>query len=448
MKQFHFISIGGAVMHNLALDLQRNGNKVTGSDDEIFEPALSRLRNAGLLPEAVGWFPEKIHAGLDGIILGMHARADNPELLRAKELQLKIWSFPEFIYEHSLNKKRIVIGGSHGKTTSTAMLMHLYQSLGYPFDYMVGSLIDGFETMVKISEDAPLVILEGDEYLTSALNPVPKFHIYKPHLAMLTGIAWDHINVFPTFEIYLEQFRIFLKSLTAGSPVAWYAGDLHLQKLMEEFPNLKSIPYDTHPHLVRNGVTYLIHQSREIPIQFFGSHNLQNLSGVKILAMEAGITEDEFYRAIGSFSGTARRLEKVYESPHQAVYRDFAHSPSKVGATVKAVRELFPHRKLTACFELHTYSSLNRDFLPGYDGTLSPADEKVVFFHPHTFEIKKMQPLSDEEVRSFFGDSVRIMHTASELYDYLKPKIDSAENILLMSSGSFDGLDLKSLFHS
>ncbi|MBI3233802.1 MAG: peptidoglycan synthetase, partial [Bacteroidetes bacterium] len=326
-----------------------------------------------------------------------------------------------------------------------AMLMHIYKFLGKSFDYMVGSQIDGFETMVKVTNDAPVIILEGDEYLTSALNPVPKFHIYKPHIAMLTGIAWDHINVFPTFENYVEQFDIFLSHLSKGSPMAYFKGDEHLVKLANKYSDLKTIAYDTHQHVIKNGQTFLLHENKEIPVQIFGEHNLQNLSGVKILANEAGITDEEFYAAISSFGGTARRLEKIYDHSDYTIFRDFAHSPSKVTATTEAVKKQFAYRKLIACFELHTYSSLNKDFLNEYAGALDAADTKVVFYNEHTFEIKKMQPLTHEDIYTFFGKDTLIFHTADELLKYIQSQSHNNTCLLLMSSGSFDGLNLEAL---
>ena len=445
MQRFHFISIGGAVMHNMALDMQKKGYIITGSDDDIFEPAKSRLQKAGLLPEKFGWFDDHITADLDGIILGMHARADNPELLKAKSLNIPVYSFPEFIYKESVNKQRIMIGGSHGKTTSTAMLMHIYKTLGRDFDYMVGSQIDGFETMVKLTDSAKEIILEGDEYLTSALNPVPKFHIYKPHLAMLTGIAWDHINVFPTFDIYVQQFEIFLSHLPNGATLAYFKHDEHLAALAQKYTNLNLQPYDTHPHLIENGQTYLLVNDKKIPVHIFGEHNLQNLSGVKILANAQGISDDDFYMAVSSFTGTARRLEKIYEKEDYVVYRDFAHSPSKVLATTEAVKKQFPNRTLIACVELHTYSSLNKEFLSEYKGVLDTADIKVVFFNQHTFEIKKMSPLTDEDIYAFFGNDTLILHDAKSLEAYIQSKPHQQTCLLLMSSGSFDGLDLEGL---
>jgi UDP-N-acetylmuramate: L-alanyl-gamma-D-glutamyl-meso-diaminopimelate ligase len=444
--RFHFIAIGGAVMHNLALELQAHGYEVTGSDDEIFDPAKSRLQAAGLLPEKQGWFEEKIHSELDGIILGMHARADNPELIKAKELGLKIYSFPEFIYHHSRNKKRVVIGGSHGKTTSTAMLMHVLRECNVNFDYLVGSQLSGFDRMVKLS-DAPLIVIEGDEYLTSALNPIPKFHLYKPHLAMLTGIAWDHINVFPTFDNYLQQFKIFLNSIEPEGKCFWYGGDTELNTMLTEHtvtnrsytePEFRG---DDQGAVVRLG-------EKEYQLSVFGRHNLQNAAGVALIAGELGIDEDRFWTAMQSFQGTARRLEKIHDSHNLTVFRDFAHAPSKVKATVQAIREQFSNSYyFIAVFELHTYSSLQPAFLPGYKGTLNLADKALVFIDPHVFELKKM-PLPDVlEIQNII-ENVRVFNNSEMLFNEVLHSIgsDCKTILLLMSSGSFAGIEWTDLW--
>jgi len=442
---YHFISIGGAVMHNMALALHQLGQTITGSDDEIFEPAKSRLANVGLLPNEIGWFPEKVHAGLDGVILGMHARANNPELLKAKELGLPIYSFPQFLYEHAKDKTRVVIGGSHGKTTSTAMLMHVLRECKKDFDYMVGSQLAGFDTMVKLS-NAPLIILEGDEYLTSPLDLRPKFHLYHPQIAMLTGIAWDHINVFPTIENYIEQFEIFVNQLPDGAPLAYYAGDEHLQALAAKHKDrLKLLPYEEleNKPIDTDGYKTLIQTDiGPVGLKIFGKHNLQNLAGIYLLAKELGVKDLEFYQAIESFEGTAKRLEVLYDKDETTVYRDFAHSPSKLKATVSAVREQYPNRKLTACFELHTYSSLNKDFLKEYEGSMEVADDTIVYYNAHSFEIKKMEPLQKEEVQKAFGAKAKIFDLTADLKNFLEQLDYNNRVLLLMSSGSFDGITL------
>jgi len=444
-SRFHFIAIGGAVMHNMALELQAHGYEITGSDDEIFDPAKSRLHTAGLLPSKLGWFEERIHPELDGVILGMHARADNPELLKAKELGLKIYSFPEYIFEHSRNKKRVVIGGSHGKTTSTAMLMHVLRECGVDFDYLVGSQLSGFERMVKLS-DAPLIVIEGDEYLTSALNPVPKFHWYKPHLAMLTGIAWDHINVFPTFDNYLYQFRIFLNTIEPGGQCFWFGGDVELSQMLTEHA-VKNKPY-SEPEFWSNSKGAVVKAvGKEYPMYIFGRHNLQNAAGVALIAKELGISEDRFWTAMQSFKGTARRLEKIHDSENLTVFRDFAHAPSKVKATVDAVREQFPDHDFTAVLELHTFSSLQPDFLLGYKGTLDAADSALIFLDPHVFELKKMPMPNLKNLKEMLG-KVELSDKADELFCLVEKNLIKSKKkvLLLMSSGNYKNLDWADLW--
>jgi len=438
---YHFIAIGGAVMHNLALELLAHGHTITGSDDEIFDPAKTRLQNAGILPAETGWFPPKVHAGLDGVILGMHARADNPELLCAKELGLSIYSFPEFIYEHSKNKTRVVIGGSHGKTTSTAMLMHVLQECGLDFDYLVGSQLEGFERMVKIS-NAPLIIIEGDEYLTSALHPVPKFHIYRPHHAMITGIAWDHINVFPTFENYVDQFRIFIDTLEPNASLYWFEKDEELQKMMHGSKILEK-PYQEPDFLVTETGVDVFVGGNTYSLLIFGRHNLQNAAGVQLLAADLGISEDAFWTVMQSFAGTSRRLEKVVNTTPMVVFRDFAHAPSKVKASVQAVREQYPNHYFVAVFELHTFSSLRADFLPAYAHTLDPADAAFLLFDPHVYALKKM-PLPEASILEKTVGHCRAFSTASELKSAVQKNIEGKEKIvlLLMSSGNLGGLTM------
>lgn len=439
VSRFHFIAIGGAVMHNLALELHAHGHQVTGSDDEIFNPAMDRLRAAGLLPAEYGWYPDKITEQLDGVILGMHARADNPELIRARELNIPVYSFPEFIYRRSIGKKRVVIGGSHGKTTSTAMLMHVLRDRGYDFDYLVGSQLEGFERMVKLS-DAPLIVIEGDEYLESALHPVPKFHAYKPHLAMITGIAWDHVNVFPTFEGYVDQFRIFLDTLEPGAPFYWYEGDDELKKLAaaSDHPG-KS--YREPDFTVTEKGTVVHVSGNDYPLSIFGRHNLQNAAGVALLAADLGIGEADFWTSMKGFTGTAKRLEKVFDSADMVVFRDFAHAPSKVKATMEAVREQYPGHFLISVFELHTYSSLQPAFLPGYRGTLSPSDVALVLYDPHVFELKKMPVPEPGKVAEIIGDCAEFSHP-EPLKAAVRAQIQAGRPtvLLLMSSGNLGGL--------
>jgi UDP-N-acetylmuramate: L-alanyl-gamma-D-glutamyl-meso-diaminopimelate ligase len=442
----HFIAIGGAVMHNLAIELKNKGYQVTGSDDEIFEPSRSGLESNGLLPEKYGWFPERITPGIDAIILGMHAKNDNAELIRAKELGLNIMSFPEFLYGQTKNKKRIVVAGSHGKTTTTAMIMHVLRTAGKKFDYMVGSRIDGFDTMVGLSDDSEIAVFEGDEYLTSALDPRPKFHLYMPDIAIINGIAWDHMNVFPTFENYVDQFRIFLTKITPGGSIIWFEGDENLNWLVKEFTGkLKRIPYRTHGYFQNKKGFFGATHNRVIPLTIFGEHNMQNLSAAKEACLAAGITEDDFYNAIQSFGGTSKRLQKLDENEKGTIYLDFAHSPSKVRATVEAVRSRYPGRQLIACLELHTYSSLSHDFLPQYKDTLRDASVAFVYFNPHAVALKKLDPVTPEEILSAFGGGIKVFSSSEDLFSSVRNLKAADPVFLFMSSGDFDGYDIRSL---
>jgi UDP-N-acetylmuramate: L-alanyl-gamma-D-glutamyl-meso-diaminopimelate ligase len=439
----HFISIGGAVMHNLALALHHKGFTVTGSDDEIYEPARSRLAQAGILPATIGWNPAAITPALDAIVLGMHARKDNPELIRAQELGLTIYSFPEYMYEQTRDKKRIVIGGSHGKTSTTAMILFVLNYFNMDFDYLVGSLIDGFDTMVGLSPTSQTAVFEGDEYLNSALDPRPKFHIYKADIGIITGIAWDHINVFPTYEQYVEQFRIFIRELPASGALIYCADDPEVKRVSEETPcNARLIPYTTPEFRVEAGITYILVNGTEIALKVFGKHNLQNMMAAKYACIEAGVSEEQFFEAIRHFKGTAKRLETLRETADSVTYRDFAHAPSKLKATVNAVKQLYPERKLIAAYELHTFSSLNKAFLPQYHGSMAEADIKAVLFSKHALEMKKMPMLDEAEVAAGFGDGVKVFTDKDLLHAYIKEHFTGKENLLLMSSGTFDGMDL------
>lgn len=441
----HFIAIGGAAMHNLALALHHKGYKVTGSDDEIKEPSLSRLRNAGLLPEKEGWFPEKLGDRPDAVILGMHARADNPELLAAKEMGLKVFSFPEYFYEQSKNKLRVVIGGSHGKTSITSMILHVLKSAGKEFDYMVGSTVAGFDTMVRLTESAPVIILEGDEYLSSPIDRRPKFHLYQAHIGLISGIAWDHINVFPTFENYVEQFAVFAKGIPDKGSLIWFKEDIELQKIAGSLPDaVKKISYGAPEYKIENGKTVVYAAGREYELQIFGKHNLCNLEGAREVCGLLGVTTDDFYRAAATFTGAGRRLELVKSEETRTIYRDFAHSPSKLKATVAAVKEQFPERKLVACMELHTFSSLSENFLNQYEGTMNDADVPVVYFNPQTIQHKKLNPISSEQVRLSFNNAKVVVFTNPiELRNYLSEAFGDKSVLLMMSSGTFDGMDLK-----
>ena len=443
----HFIAIGGAVMHNLAIALRLKGYTVTGSDDEIFEPARSHLALYGLLPQKYGWHPEKITSDIDTVILGMHAKADNPELLKSIETGKKIMSFPEFLYEQTKDKKRIVVAGSHGKTTTTAMIMHVFKTLGVKFDFMVGSSISGYETMVSLSDDSKIAVLEGDEYLTSPIDRRPKFHLYMPDIAVLNGIAWDHMNVFPTFENYVEQFRIFVDKITDEGSLVYYADDPEVKKIAEAATgNIKKIPYRIHGHFQNKTGFYAATCSRTVPLKIFGEHNMQNLSAAKEACLAAGVSEDGFYDAIQSFEGTSGRLQKLKENANGVFFYDFAHSPSKVKATVEAVVARYPGKNIIACFELHTYSSLSKDFLPFYKETLEKATSAFVYFNPHQFELKKLEPLSKETVKeAFSGQNLAVYDRSAEMFDYIKSRHFSSPVYLFMSSGDFNGCDLRLL---
>lgn len=442
--KIHILACGGAVMHNIAIALHKLGHEVSGSDDEIFEPALSRLKQYGICPPRFGWFPENISTDLDFVILGMHARADNPELARARELGVKIYSFPEYVYEHARNKTRIVIGGSHGKTTTTAMVMHALKVLGKDFDYLVGSQLEGFDTMVRFS-DAPMMVIEGDEYLTSTLDPVPKFLKYHPHFAMVTGIAWDHINVFPEFNGYVKQFELFIQSVEPGGKLVYFGGDEILKGLAGQ-AQVERVAYQTPAYSIQNGKVIVEHKGKEYPLEIFGEHNLQNAEGARLLCECVGIPGNEFYEALGSFKGTAKRLEKVHEENNLLVFRDFAHSPSKLKATVEAVRLQFPRHHIIAAFELHTFSSLDKKFLPEYQHSMDKADDAIVYFNPHVFALKKLQKLDIHDIKNGFGDKVIPIGETQELIskiNFLRGNVSERPCVLLlMSSGNFDNASL------
>lgn len=447
----HFIAIGGAAMHNLAIALHNKGYKVTGSDDTIFDPSKSRLEAKGLLPETFGWYPEKITSDLDAIVLGMHAKADNPELLKAQELGLKIYSYPEFLYEQAKHKTRVVIGGSHGKTTITSMILHVMHYHDKDVDYMVGAQLEGFDVMVKLTEDNDFMVLEGDEYLSSPIDMRPKFHLYKPNIALLSGIAWDHINVFPTYENYVEQFSIFVDSIVTGGSINYNEEDEEVKRVVEASENqIRKIAYQTPEYTVENGETLLETPEGPMPIEVFGAHNLNNLAGAKWICQHMGIDEDDFYEAISTFKGASKRLEKIAETSKSVAYKDFAHSPSKVGATTKAVKEQYSDRTLVACLELHTYSSLNAEFLKEYKGALDAADVAVVFYSPHAVEIKKLEEVTEQQIANAFERDDLIIYTNPEEFkDFLFSQNFDNKSLLLMSSGNYGGLDfgeVKELF--
>ena len=441
--RIHFIAIGGSAMHNLALALHDKGDAVTGSDDAIFEPSKSRLQAKGLLPENAGWFPEKITTDIDAVILGMHAKADNPELLKAQQLGLKIYSYPEFIYEHSKNKTRVVIGGSHGKTTITSMILHVMNYHNVAVDFLVGAQLEGFTNMVHLTQENEFMVIEGDEYLSSPTDLRPKFHLYQPNIALISGIAWDHINVFPTFDNYVEQFKIFIDKITNGGILVYNEDDAVVKQIVEEAEKpIRKMPYSLPEYSIDNGTTYLETQDGPMPIEVFGEHNLSNLAGAKWICQNMGIDEEEFYEAIASFKGASKRLEKIAETNNAVAYKDFAHSPSKVKATTEAVKKQYPDKKLIACLELHTYSSLNADFLTEYQGALNAADKAVVFYSPDAVAIKKLDEISKEQIEQAFNRDDLIVYTNPEAFKSFLVVQDFTNSVLLlMSSGNYGGLD-------
>jgi UDP-N-acetylmuramate: L-alanyl-gamma-D-glutamyl-meso-diaminopimelate ligase len=446
----HFIAIGGSAMHNLAIALHKKGYRISGSDDEIFDPAKTRLEKLGLLPENLGWFPEKIHGDLDAIILGMHAKADNPELLKAKEIGLKIFSYPEYLYEQSKDKVRVVIGGSHGKTTITAMVLHVLKHAGIDADYMVGAQLEGFDVMVKLSETAQFMVIEGDEYLTSALDRRPKFHVYQPDIALISGIAWDHVNVFPTFDNYLEQFRIFAKLVPENGSLIYCSEDENvMQAVGSARPGVSLLPYKTPDYQINDGVTSIDVSGKRMALKIFGHHNMQNLEGARLICESIGVDKEMFYNAIRTFGGASKRLELVAANQTCSVFKDFAHSPSKLKATIQAVKEQFPERHLIACMELHTYSSLNINFLEEYKHTMDLANTAVIYYSNHALELKRLSLLSIDDVSKAFGKNDLLVFNDIELFEkFLLSQIWNNTNLLMMSSGNFESLDLKQLSES
>jgi UDP-N-acetylmuramate: L-alanyl-gamma-D-glutamyl-meso-diaminopimelate ligase len=444
--KIHFIAVGGSVMHQLAIALYHKGYQVTGSDDEIYEPALSNLAKVGILPGSMGWDASRIHSGLDAVILGMHARADNPELVRARELGLKIYSFPEYIYEESQQKTRVVVGGSHGKTTITAMIMHVLQAQQRAFDYLVGARLEGFAQSVNIT-GAPLIVCEGDEYPASVIEKRPKFHFLHPHIAVISGIAWDHINVFPTYDIYLEQFAIFIRQMTPGHTLIYNNADEPLRELVTaEGSHLKQIPYNLPIHMIREGVTRVFFDEGFADLQVFGEHNLMNMHAAKLVCNELGIGDEDFLKTIATFKGAAKRLELVGKNEDCAIYRDFAHAPSKVKATIQALKQQHPQRRLIAVLELHTYSSLNAGFMSQYKGAMEAADIAVVFYSQHALEIKRMPDLDPALImQGFERNDLHVLTKRAQLENFLDAQDYSNTNLLMMSSGDYEGMDVNSL---
>lgn len=443
----HFIAIGGSAMHNLAIALCKKGYQVTGSDDEIFEPAKSRLERYGLLPKTIGWNPDLIDENINAVILGMHAKEDNPELIKAKQLGLKIYSYPEYLYEISSSKIRVVVGGSHGKTSITAMILHALQALNVKTDYMVGAMLEGFEVMVKVEDDSKYMVLEGDEYLSSTLDRRPKFHLYKPDIAIINGIAWDHINVFPTFENYVEQFKIFADKIENGGRLIYFDGDENIRNIAANVRNdIKTMPYNGLNFRVENGKTIVLNGDKEYPMLVFGRHNMINMNAAMLACESLGINRDSFLETMQSFKGAAKRLELLASNDTKAIYTDFAHSPSKLKATIEAVKEQYPNRKLVACMELHTFSSLSKNFLEQYKGCMNKADEALVYYNHHAIELKRLDDLSVELVeKAFDKEGLKVTTDSSEFVQFVKQNAEDNTNILIMSSGNFGGVNIKQL---
>lgn len=429
-------------MHNLAIALHLKGYEVSGSDDEIFEPSRSRLQKHGLLPDQLGWFPEKLGDQVDSVILGMHARADNPELLKAQELGLQIYSYPEYLFNQSRNKTRVVIAGSHGKTTITSMILHVLGDLGIETDFLVGAQLEGFDVMVRLSETAKWMVMEGDEYLTSPIDRVPKFLHYHPHIAVISGIGWDHVNVFPSFDNYLDQFRMFIESIDATGNLIYCAEDKHVAQLAEAFSG-KKIPYFQHSWQTDCDQNYLLYAGERFDIQIFGNHNMTNLNAARNVCALMGVDDLSFYKSISTFRGASLRLEKIASENEISVYRDFAHAPSKLKASVEALRSKYSKEQLLVCFELHTFSSLSASFMHHYAGTLATADTAVVFYDPHAVELKRLEKVSQSFIKEAFGmNDLVVVSTQADLKSFLESAIQRPAVVAFMSSGSFGGIQL------
>ncbi len=442
----HFIAIGGSAMHNLAIALSRKGFTVTGSDDELFEPSKTRLKTEGILPSNIGWNEANIHVGLDAVILGMHAREDNVELIKAKSLAIPIYSYPEYLYEQSKEKIRIVIGGSHGKTTITSMLLHATKKLGVNVDYMVGAQLEGYDCMVKLTDDAKFMVLEGDEYLSSPIDRRPKFHLYHPNIALISGIAWDHINVFPTFQNYVDQFDIFCSLISPNGKLIYNEEDPNVHVLGRKYEDsLQAVPYKTPEFKPTSEGTLMAYNGELYPLFIFGNHNLQNLVGAMYLAESMGIANADFLHAMIDFKGAGKRLQKVVETKNFTFFKDFAHSPSKLSATTAAIKQQYPNRKVVACMELHTFSSLKKEFLPHYNDTMLAADVSLVYFNPEVVAHKKLVPISKEDVFNGFGGNISVFDNSTNFLNYIYSENWNDAVLLLMSSGNFDGIDYELL---
>ncbi len=443
--RIHLIAIGGSAMHNLALALKEQGHEVSGSDDEVFEPSRSRLAKAGLLPEEMGWNADRIHEDIEAVVVGMHAKADNPELKKALELKLPVYSYPEYLYESSKTKTRVVITGSHGKTTITSMILHVLNFHGRDCDYMVGAQLEGFDTMVRLTEHNEFMVIEGDEYLSSPLDPRPKFVHYRPNITLLSGIAWDHFNVFPEFKDYLKQFELLLEYIEPGGQIIYNEDDPEVKKLIEESKKeIKKFPYQTPPYHVEDQKFVLNTIEGDLPLNVFGAHNMNNLEGARWVCSQMGITDEEFYEAIVEFQGASKRMELLAETGNCKVYRDFAHAPSKVSASMQACREAFPKEKVLGILELHTFSSLNIDFIGQYKGSMDPADKAIVYFNPEVVKHKNLPDLNREKVQEAFGNKdIVVIEDSDTLKELILQEKDQYSIMVLMSSGNFDGINWK-----
>lgn len=443
----HFIAIGGSIMHSLAISLKKKGYIISGSDDKFFSPSKENLKNENLLFKA-GWFPEKITSDLDFVILGMHAKIDNPELIEARKKKIKIYSFPEYISLVSKNKKRVVVSGSHGKTTITTMIMHVLNAKNIKFDYLVGAKIKGFDNMVHLS-DNEIIVIEGDEYLSSKLDTRPKFLHYNPDLLILSGISWDHINVFPDSESYTNAFVSLLKSTSSKCKVFYASNDHNIKKIIKHSSGF-SKSYSLPDFSICNGNVLLRKNKSRYKLSIFGKHNLYNLEAARIICNELGVENEFFFQSIGSFLGAKNRLELLsIINSKSFIYRDFAHSPSKVSASVEALKDLFPKRKLISCLELHTFSSLTLDFLSHYKNAFKRSNYVWVFFSPKEIEGKGLHVFSKKDILSLINhNNIRVFDDVDELGQAIHETLWVNTNLLLMSSGHFQGLDFKKIIHS
>lgn len=456
-QAYHFIAIGGSAMHNLALAIHQQGHTVTGSDDEIYEPALTHLRAKGLLPAEIGWFPDRVHPGLDAVILGMHARLDNPELERARALGIKVFSYPEFIYRQIRQKQRVVIAGSHGKTTITSMILHVLKYHQRKFDYVVGAQLEGFDTMVSLTDDtsadaAPVIIIEGDEYASSPIDRRPTFLHYQPHMALISGLAWDHVMIYPTYEEYVDQFELLADQMPKSGALIFDETDNMLDVIgAKERNDVQKVPYEAHPHVIRDGQTYLTTTAgTEVPLQVFGLHNMKNIAGAMVVCDRLGVTDEQFYEAIQSFKGAAGRLETVAHSGNRIVYHDFAHAPSKVEAATEAVKAQYPDKKLLACVEFHAFSGLNSAFLAEYHHTLDAADVAAIYVNTHALEANQLGPSAGDILNAFDKPGLEVFTETADLEAFIKQNQANIDIFLMMSSaiprpGTFGGMDLTKL---